>query len=400
MAHITGNLKKEQLLEERYTEIDRENRILLKKMSDIMKQPAVGTMTPREARPVSLASGPTSLNRDARKKELVRITKENQLILKRIQQAQPVYNHVEWEGANRRNIQYVRNCAEHPLVLRSARGRPSEMVRLDDGPMSARSAPAQSSQQYDQVDSAKQVVFSENMTLIIISTTGGSRRGNFVVEMITDGRKLRISASDEDAGVSLEHLVSERSHRRLYRDCNGDYHHIAEKLQVVNGRLVLDEFAPPALPAPVAEEPKQAWQEDLEEEEEKEEEEEPKMIYQATFLDSSEKSAMQEDIGEQAESKEDVKLPAVASASPSARPRPPSGTSHITGHTEEDDELDAAGLVVPLTRGSVHAEVDIQWNPPDSAELADVQVRLRGLTPSPDNLSLASPMETQTSFGR
>merc|ERR1740123_622605 len=64
------NLKKEQMLEERYTEIDRENRILLKKMSDIAKQ-----TPPNSAR---VPGGPHSLNRDARKRELLRITSDNQ----------------------------------------------------------------------------------------------------------------------------------------------------------------------------------------------------------------------------------------------------------------------------------------------------------------------------------
>ena len=78
--HIRNNLKREQMLEERYSEIDRENRILLQKMSDIMRQPTFSMM--KEAR------GPNSLNKDYRKKELIRITQENQAILKRIQQAQ------------------------------------------------------------------------------------------------------------------------------------------------------------------------------------------------------------------------------------------------------------------------------------------------------------------------
>merc|ERR1719333_770773 len=118
-------------------------------MANIMKHPLSnkGHTTPRESR--SLSEGPRSLNNNARKRELLRITKENEMILKRIQQAQPVYNHVEWEGMNRRNIAYVRNSAEYPLVLRSARGRTAELTRLDavdqGGTMSARSAPPASS---------------------------------------------------------------------------------------------------------------------------------------------------------------------------------------------------------------------------------------------------------------
>merc|ERR550539_351966 len=139
MHHVRLNLKKEQMLEERYTEIDRANRILLKKMSEIMRQ------EDHPSNPSPRQPGPQSMNSGARKKELIRVTQDNQLILRRIQKAQPTYNHVEWEADHRRNLSYLRNCAEHPLVLRSARGRPSELVPLgaateERRPASARSA--------------------------------------------------------------------------------------------------------------------------------------------------------------------------------------------------------------------------------------------------------------------
>merc|ERR1719356_853606 len=95
LDHLRTNLKREQLLEERYFEIDRENKILLQKMSDIMKHTTYGGERAR--------SGPPSLNRDLRKMELMRITQENQAILKRIQKAQPIYNHVEWEDSYRQS---------------------------------------------------------------------------------------------------------------------------------------------------------------------------------------------------------------------------------------------------------------------------------------------------------
>jgi hypothetical protein len=38
-----------------------------------------------------------SLNRDQRKKELLRITLENQAILKRLQEKQPTYSVTQWE---------------------------------------------------------------------------------------------------------------------------------------------------------------------------------------------------------------------------------------------------------------------------------------------------------------
>merc|ERR1719163_2042220 len=118
------------MLEERYSEIDRENRILLEKMSTIMRDKTVSSPPPpiQERR----ERGPVSLNRDYRKKELLRITKENQAILKRIQQAQPIYNHVQWEGDHRRQKGYLQNCCEYPLVLKKRTPPSSELVRLGE----------------------------------------------------------------------------------------------------------------------------------------------------------------------------------------------------------------------------------------------------------------------------
>lgn len=145
VPHIRTNLKKEQMLEERYSAIDRENRILLNKMCEIMKPPP---KPPADKRP----EGPPSLNHHARKKELLRITQENQHILRRIQQAQPVYNHVEWEAANRQKVAYLKNRCEFPLILRTPRSArthdaTSELVAMD----SARSAP----DEYPRLDPAE-----------------------------------------------------------------------------------------------------------------------------------------------------------------------------------------------------------------------------------------------------
>ena len=80
------NGKKEALMErklhlidclERYTEIERENRILLEKMSNIMQKQQPSLYKP----PIKPK---TSLNRDIRRKELVKITLENQAFLKRL----------------------------------------------------------------------------------------------------------------------------------------------------------------------------------------------------------------------------------------------------------------------------------------------------------------------------
>ncbi|XP_067670641.1 sperm axonemal maintenance protein CFAP97D1-like [Haliotis asinina] len=74
--HLHLKLKKLQLEEERLATIERDNRILLEKMSYIMRtRGRVDNRNNYEYR---------SLNREKRQRELLRITQENQLILQRI----------------------------------------------------------------------------------------------------------------------------------------------------------------------------------------------------------------------------------------------------------------------------------------------------------------------------
>ena len=54
MRHLHCNLKREQLLEERYQQIDQDNRMLLQKMSDIMRKPISMQLEAKK--------GPSSLN--------------------------------------------------------------------------------------------------------------------------------------------------------------------------------------------------------------------------------------------------------------------------------------------------------------------------------------------------
>jgi len=238
LNHVVNNLKREQKLEERYSEIDRANRILLTKMSDIMRQPPA--LTPREER----RPGPQSLNRDARKKELLRITKENQSILKRIQQAQPVYNHVEHEGIHRKNQAYMKNCAEYPVVLGTPRKTPrqmgasSELVPLEPEPRSQ-----------EVMDSA---LSSGQMRFVL--KEGQWIGGQFYqIEMLTDGSQLLISAFNDAFKEAFELTVKEKPHRKLYREINGDYSLLLRRLAMVDGgtRLVLQEdvqYAPGPMP--------------------------------------------------------------------------------------------------------------------------------------------------------
>mmetsp|Transcript_41563 Transcript_41563/g.73042 ORF Transcript_41563/g.73042 Transcript_41563/m.73042 type:complete len:479 (-) Transcript_41563:63-1499(-) len=268
MDHIRNNLKKEQMLEERYSEIDRENRILLKKMSDIMKQSTPRTM---EKTP-----GPQSLNRDFRKKELLRITKENQSILKRIQQAQPIYNHVEWECHHHKQQSYLRNCAEYPLVLKKT-PRKESTPTSELLPLPGEAAPHQESRQeaignftarthVEPIEAppgpAAPAAPLEDEVKYVLKE--GHRIGTtyYLVEMSTRGHALNISAFDGAENVTLDLVLKEKVHRRVFRECNGDYSLLVQRLRVENGyKLILAEDMEPQKEPSTA----RSWQPTVEE---------------------------------------------------------------------------------------------------------------------------------------
>eukprot|EP01029_Cantina_marsupialis_P021055 TRINITY_DN4_c0_g6_i1.p1 TRINITY_DN4_c0_g6~~TRINITY_DN4_c0_g6_i1.p1 ORF type:complete len:384 (+),score=137.02 TRINITY_DN4_c0_g6_i1:73-1224(+) len=102
-AHLRRNLKKEQMMDERYSEIERENRILLSKMSSIMHERTIDNRNTLK---------PKSLNREYRKRELVKITDQNQQILRRIQASRPTYDHSKWLNERKENEQHISRISE------------------------------------------------------------------------------------------------------------------------------------------------------------------------------------------------------------------------------------------------------------------------------------------------
>mmetsp|Transcript_41293 Transcript_41293/g.54284 ORF Transcript_41293/g.54284 Transcript_41293/m.54284 type:complete len:191 (+) Transcript_41293:77-649(+) len=122
-SHLRRNLKKEQLMEDRFATIERDNRILLEKMSYIMRRNQFDNVN-------QSTQYAHSLNKEARKRDLQRITRENQGILRRIQQAEPHYDHLKWEDEARKVEQYKNNICEYaPLDNDYDRGQRSSSSR-------------------------------------------------------------------------------------------------------------------------------------------------------------------------------------------------------------------------------------------------------------------------------
>lgn len=59
-----------------------------------------------------------SLNREARKRELMKITRENQVILKRLQEKKPNYNVTKWAVEDQERRKILHNICEYPYQLK------------------------------------------------------------------------------------------------------------------------------------------------------------------------------------------------------------------------------------------------------------------------------------------
>ena len=81
--------------------------------------------------PLQTASGARrSLNRDARKRELMKITKENQLILKRLQDKSANYNVAKWQRNEDERKKVLKNICEYPLIEKEGyQGQPDFIIK-------------------------------------------------------------------------------------------------------------------------------------------------------------------------------------------------------------------------------------------------------------------------------
>lgn len=115
-GNLKYNPKKIQMQEEKISEIEKDNRLLLEKLTHIMKDPRQNTSNNFRVK---------SLNRDYRKRELVKITIENQAILKRIQDKKSSYNRQDWNESRKKAEGYLKNISQYPFQLYSTSKNPS-----------------------------------------------------------------------------------------------------------------------------------------------------------------------------------------------------------------------------------------------------------------------------------
>ncbi|XP_025079456.1 neurofilament medium polypeptide-like isoform X2 [Pomacea canaliculata] len=144
--HLHLKLKKLQLEEERLAIIERDNRTLLEKMSYIMR--TRGRIDNRNNYEYK------SLNREKRQRELLRVIKENQSILQRINMRQPEYSAKKWEDDWVANQRFMDSISAYPQNwwLEKEKPRQGRSARLerrhhDEGRQSAKSKEFKDDQQ-------------------------------------------------------------------------------------------------------------------------------------------------------------------------------------------------------------------------------------------------------------
>lgn len=104
--HLHLKLKKMQLEEERLATIERDNRILLEKMSYIMRGPArIDSQNFYQQK---------SLNTTKRNREQIRIANENQKMVRRITNKKPLYDHNDHASDFMKSVAHMERISHYP----------------------------------------------------------------------------------------------------------------------------------------------------------------------------------------------------------------------------------------------------------------------------------------------
>jgi hypothetical protein len=127
--HLQSKAKRRRLMEDRNTEIQEHNRMLLKKMLQI-------DLKPSPLNPASIAQTPlkVSLNRNFRTREAKKIADANRMILRRLKSTASVYNIRRWEDDRqykvylRENISRNSGRVRRPTTTKAANDEAQELL--------------------------------------------------------------------------------------------------------------------------------------------------------------------------------------------------------------------------------------------------------------------------------
>ncbi|KAK3605571.1 hypothetical protein CHS0354_005875 [Potamilus streckersoni] len=125
--HVHLKLKKLQLEEERLATLERDNRILLDKMSNVRRIRSGENNSNKNTKF-------KSLNREKQQRFLSKITEENLAMLYRVIDCQPEYSHKKWQQEWKKNQRFMESISHFPKVAKSksARKKVAEKTTEDD----------------------------------------------------------------------------------------------------------------------------------------------------------------------------------------------------------------------------------------------------------------------------
>ncbi|XP_045911011.1 sperm axonemal maintenance protein CFAP97D1 [Micropterus dolomieu] len=123
-SHLALKLKKEKLEEEWTRKIQRENNMLMEKISHIMR--TTGGVDNRNY------YDRRSLGKEKRQLELLRITKENQMILFRLSQCRPHYNVRSWHEDWLKTVKVMDSIARYPRGANLQKGQEKPIKKRSD----------------------------------------------------------------------------------------------------------------------------------------------------------------------------------------------------------------------------------------------------------------------------
>lgn len=130
-GHFPARSKREQLLEgmlsaqsiDRYTEIERANRLLLERLTDIMRPKKVSSLSSCQQK---------SLNRSLRKREMVKIMDENKAFLRRLQAKKSHYNVGQWNEEHKNRTRMLHHMGEYPYQFNATSKAPLKLPTVSN----------------------------------------------------------------------------------------------------------------------------------------------------------------------------------------------------------------------------------------------------------------------------
>ena len=185
-----------------------------------------------------------SLNRASRKQELLKITLENQAILRRLQDKESNYNVARWENEHRHRQELLKNMSEYPYELEKKKKRMFNRSEAGTTGYRPRSFGPKSTWR-NKNNTAKTAPIVKQAEALdenrIVHYKKGKQLGNgyYIVEISSNSNNLFIAAYDVESTESFLITLPEKRANEIMTEFENNYELMASSLQVMNKRLYL-----------------------------------------------------------------------------------------------------------------------------------------------------------------